>query len=153
LSTDSLFSIFQGSDTLYITIGNRLRGDDGAGPVIASRLSEIPDIRIKDAGDRPERAMNWALEIRPSLVVFIDASDFGGLAGEIRELPLESISDTTFSTHRIPLPLIAGWITSETGAECRCIGIQPVSMALGEGLSPEVELAAAEIVRELRGSA
>jgi len=94
--------------------------------------------------------MNWVLEIRPSLVVFIDASDFGGLAGEIRELPLESISDTTFSTHRIPLPLIAGWITSETGAECRCIGIQPASMSLGESLSPEVELAAAEIVRKLR---
>jgi len=151
LSTDSLFSLLHSRRTLYITIGNTLRSDDGVGPVIASRLSKIPGIWIKDAGDRPERAMEWVLELLPSMVVFIDASDFGGAAGEIRELSLESLSDSTFSTHRIPLPPIAEWITSETGAECRFIGIQPLSMALGEGLSPEVELAAAEIVRALGG--
>ncbi|MEI6705343.1 MAG: hydrogenase maturation protease [Deltaproteobacteria bacterium] len=151
MSTDSLFSLLNSSSTLYITIGNTLRSDDGVGPVIASRLSEVPGILIKDAGDRPERAMEWVLELLPSLVVFIDAADFGGAAGEIRELSLESLSESTFSTHRIPLPPIAEWIKCETGAECCFIGIQPLSMALGEGLSPEVERAAAEIVRELGG--
>ncbi len=149
MSTDNLFSTLHSSSTLYITIGNTLRSDDGVGPVIASRLSEMPGIWIKDAGNRPERAMDWVLEMRPSMVVFIDASDFGGVAGEIRELHSENLSDSTFSTHRIPLPLIAEWIASEAGAECRYIGIQPLSMALGEGLSPEVELAAARIVRAL----
>lgn len=151
MSTDSLFSLLHSSSTLYITIGNTLRSDDGVGPVIASRLSGVPGILIKDAGDRPERAMEWVLELLPSMVVFIDASDFGGAAGEIRELPLESLSDSTFSTHRIPLPPIAEWITSETGAECRCIGIQPLTVALREGLSPEVEQAVVKIVRELKG--
>jgi hydrogenase 3 maturation protease len=150
LSTDSRFS-FLHSSTLYITIGNTLRGDDGVGPVIASRLSVIPGIWIRNAGDRPERAMEWVVELLPSVVVFIDASNFGGVAGEIRELTLESLADSTFSTHRIPLPLIAEWITSETGAECRFIGIQPLSLALGESLSPEVEQSAAKIVRALGG--
>jgi hydrogenase 3 maturation protease len=147
LSTDSLFQTFSGGRTLYITIGNTLRGDDGVGPVIALRLSEIPGILVQDAGDRPERAMEWVKEIRPDMVVFIDASDFGGVAGEIRELAMESLSDSTFSTHRMPLPPIAGWIKSETGAGCCCIGIQPKSMVLGEGLSPEVELAVTNIVQ------
>ncbi|MEI6207345.1 MAG: hypothetical protein WCP20_11215 [Desulfuromonadales bacterium] len=89
--------------------------------------------------------------IEDDMVVFINASDFGEVAGEIREITLESLSDSIFSTHRIPLPLIAGLITSETGAECRCNGIQPLSMALGEGLSLEVELATAKIMRALGG--
>ena len=148
MSTDSLFPPLPGK-TLYITIGNTLRGDDGVGPVIAARLAGMTGVLIKDAGDRPERAMDLVAEIRPDRVVFIDAADFGGVAGEVRELPLESLADSAFSTHRIPLPVIAEWITNETGAECRCIGIQPVSMTIGVGLSPEVEQAAAEIARAL----
>jgi len=132
--------------TLYVTLGNPLRSDDGVGPYVAERADGIPGLRIRDAGERPERALDWAMELRPVTLVFIDAADFGGAPGETRDLPVESLEKTTFSTHRLPLPAIMDWISHETGAACRCIGIQLSSTALGEGLTPPVQQAADRLV-------
>jgi len=137
--------------TLYVTLGNPLRSDDGVGPYIAGRAAGIPGILIRDAGSRPERALDWAMELRPDTLVFVDAADFGGAPGEIRDLPVESLEKTTFSTHRLPLPAIMDWIGHETGVECRCIGIQLGSAALGEGLTPQVQQAADRLVDWLAG--
>lgn len=132
--------------TIYITLGNPLRSDDGVGPYITKTAAGIPGILIRNAGVRPERALDWAMELRPDRLVFIDAADFGGSPGEIQNLPTETLVKTTFSTHRLPLPAIMDWIGHETGAECRCIGIQPGSTALGEGLSPPVQRSADRLV-------
>ncbi len=137
--------------TLYVTLGNPLRSDDGVGPYIAGRADGIPGILIRDAGERPERAFDWAMELRPATLVFIDAADFGGAPGEIRDLPVENLEKTTFSTHRLPLPAIMDWISHETGAACRCIGIQLGSAALGEGLTLPVQRSADLLVEWLSG--
>ncbi len=133
--------------TLYVTLGNPLRSDDGVGPYIAGIAAGIPGIRIRDAGERPERALDWAMELRPATLVFIDAADFGGAPGEIRDLPVESLGKTTFSTHRLPLPAIMDWISHETGTQCRCIGIQLGSTAFGEGLTPPVKQSADRLAK------
>jgi len=132
--------------TLYVTVGNSLRSDDGVGPYLAREAAAIPGILIRDAGDRPERALDWALEERPGRVVFLDAADFGGSPGEIRLLPTESLEATSFSTHRLPLPAIMDWIGQETGAECLCVGIQLGSAALGEGLTLPVQRSADRMI-------
>lgn len=136
----------EGRTTLYVTVGNSLRSDDGVGPYIAAKAAAIPGILIRDAGDRPERALDWALDVRPQRVVFIDAADFGGRPGEIRLLPADCLETTTFSTHRLPLPAIMDWIGEETFAECLCIGIQLGAAALGEGLTPAVQHSADRLI-------
>ncbi len=136
----------RGRSTLYVTVGNPLRSDDGVGPYIAREASGLPGLLLRDAGDRPERALDWALEERPDRVVFIDAADFGGLPGEVRLLPATCLEASTFSTHRLPLPAIMDWISQETGAECLCVGIQLGSAALGESLTAPVQGAAERLI-------
>jgi hydrogenase 3 maturation protease len=154
LSDRALRQTLLGQDkgsTLYITLGNSLRSDDGVGPYIAGIATGIPGIRIRDAEERPERALDWAMELRPATLVFIDAADFGGAPGEIRALPVDALEKTTFSTHRLPLPAIMDWIAHETGAVCSCIGIQLGSAALGGGLTPSVQRSADRLVKWLSG--
>jgi len=136
--------------TLIITVGNTLRSDDGVGPFIASRLSRIKEgYQLMDVGDRPEDCLDEALATRPVKTVMIDAADFGGQPGEIRVIPRELIPETTLSTHTFPLPVIAALLEEDTGSRVLFIGIQPVRVTLGEGLSSPVRAAAGEIIQFL----
>ena len=144
----SLFDL-DGQSTIYITLGNPLRSDDGVGPYITRKTSDGSDICIRDAGERPERALDWAMELRPDTIIFIDAADFGGVPGEIRRLARGELKERCFSTHRLPLAAIIDWINRETGAECHCIGIQLSSASPGEELSAPVHRSADRIVRWL----
>ena len=135
--------------TIYITLGNPLRGDDGVGPYITRNVSGAGNICIRDAGDRPERALDWAIEFRPDTIIFIDAADFGGVPGEIRCLARRELKERCFSTHRLPLAAVIDWINRETGAECHCLGIQLGSTSPGEELSAPVHRSADKIVEWL----
>lgn len=149
MSDKTLRQVLFGHDmksTIYITLGNPLRGDDGVGPYITRKIAAIPTIRIKNAGDRPERALDWAMKFRPDTLLFIDAADFGGTPGEIRYLQRESLEQTSFSTHRMPLAAIMDWVSHETGARCHCIGIQLGTTTLGSDLSPPVQQTADRII-------
>lgn len=135
--------------TVYITLGNPLRSDDGVGPYITGKVSDAGNICIRDAGQRPERALDWAMELRPETIIFIDAANFGGEPGEIRRLAREELEESCFSTHRLPLAAIIDWIKRETGATCHCIGIQLSSASPGEELSAPVLRSAERIVEWL----
>ncbi len=140
--------------TLLITIGNTLRADDGVGPYIASALgSGIPGYAIQDAGEHPENALEPAVAARPAKVVMIDAADFGGRPGEARVLDRESLPQHSLSTHTFPLPVIAGLLERDTGAEVYFLGIQPRVVDLGEALSPAVRRTADRIVDYVRKAA
>jgi hydrogenase maturation protease HycI len=155
LLTDSLkMALLPYSDgvSLYITVGNSLRCDDGAGPYIASQITDPGDnIYILDVADRPENGLFEAEKVRPSKTVVIDAADFGGGPGEAKVIPLEFIPATTLSTHTFPLPVITKMLQEETATEVFFIGIQSVSVELGEGLSKEVKKTSDEIIAFING--
>jgi Ni,Fe-hydrogenase maturation factor len=48
----------------------------------------------------------------------------------------------TPNTHRVPLDLLATWLTRETGAEVLLVALQPRQTTLGEPVSAEVGEAA-----------
>ena len=132
---------------LVITVGNRLRSDDGVAPYIAEHAKRPKNgIIILDAGERPEDVLWKAIEVRPGSVVIIDAADFGGEPGEVRAIPEEFIPENPISTHRFPLRIISRLVTEDTGARVDFICLQPESVGFGEGLSDRVRLAAEEIV-------
>lgn len=132
--------------SLLITLGNRLRSDDGVGPYLAERLSRVPGVRIENAGDRPERAIDYVHKYRPRHVVFLDAADFGGAPGTLRRIDRSEIVKRSLSTHRLPLSALIDWIEQESDAHCDCLGIQAATMQLGEELSSAVEKTAGEII-------
>ncbi len=137
---------------LIVTVGNSLRSDDGVGPYISSKLTELPrGFHLLDAGDRPENIVTDAVDIRPARTVIIDAADFGGFPGEARFIPDSAIPQTPLSTHSFPLPVITSILRQDTGSEVRFLGIQAKSLGFGEVISPEVLASADEIISLITG--
>ncbi|WP_172399748.1 hydrogenase maturation protease [Geothermobacter hydrogeniphilus] len=133
-------------ESLLVGLGNPLRRDDGVGPYLAEELAKLSGIRSENAGDRPERAIDFAARHRPRQLVFLDAADFGGRPGELRRIDPSELSSRSLSSHRLPLPALIAWIEAEYPTRCFCLGIQAVDMQLGEGLTPAVAATTAELL-------
>lgn len=133
------------SSSLVVTVGNALRSDDGAGPYIAGHCKSVID-----AGERPERIVDRIIALKPKRVVFIDAADFQGFAGEVRVIDKELLPKTTLTTHMFPLPAVAQMITADCGAEVFFLGIQAKSFGLGEGLSAEAKESCDSIIKGIK---
>ncbi len=134
------------AESLLVGLGNPLRRDDGVGPYLAGKLARLPGIRSENAGDRPERAIDFAARHRPRQLVFLDAADFGGRPGELRRIEPSELSSRSLSSHRLPLPALIAWIEAEYPTRCHCLGIQAGSLQLGEGLTPAVAATAGELI-------
>lgn len=133
--------------TLIITVGNPFRKDDGIGPYLAELLSKrLPSkVLLLNVYDRPEKALDF-VDKSIGKIIIIDAADFGGRPGEIRVISEEEIFAMTLSTHNLPIPILYKALAEESGSTVLFVGIQPVDVSFGEGLSPQVEKAASEII-------
>jgi coenzyme F420 hydrogenase subunit delta len=98
-------------EILIAGVGNILFGDDGFGPEVIDYLNNhysIPEnVCLADAGTGIRKLLFTISlsEIRPKVIVIIDAVDKGRRPGEIfdillDELPKEKIDD--FSIHQVP---------------------------------------------------
>ena len=66
----------KGPDSIvFVGVGNRLRGDDGIGPVLIDMLRGRVAHAI-DAGIRPENYTSAIKRLKPAVIVFIDAVKF-----------------------------------------------------------------------------
>jgi coenzyme F420 hydrogenase subunit delta len=137
--------------TAVIGVGNRLWGDDGAGPELLKRLKEEWEgrethldsqgrILFIDAGDSPEDCLIRVVDFKPDLVLAIDAVDLQAEPGSIAVLQSEAIPEAfCCSTHRLPLrTIIQLWESS--GTKTLVLGIQPKDVIFRDGLSPEVKM-------------
>ena len=135
---------------VVITVGNGLRSDDGVGPYISSKISSSEFLKVIDAGYTPEDIIDEVTELIPKRIIIIDAADFGGASGEIRIIDSAHIPESSLSTHAISLRVITKILSEDTKADIIFIGIQPKSVALGEGLSLSVRASADKIINYLR---
>ncbi len=127
-------------------MGQRLRGDDGAGPAVARRLAALAgaSLQVVDAGHAPENCLGPIVRFGPDAILFVDAA-CGGLApGELTWLRPDEADSRGGSTHTLSLAMLAAYLSAETGAAVHVLGIEPGEMAFGEGLSPVVEEAVAQ---------
>ena len=125
---------------VFAGVGNVLKGDDGFGPLLAGELTGRVSFRVFDAGMAPENYLGLIAGERPDTIIFADTGDFGGEPGELRLFGREDLSDSSFFlTHNSSLSLLFEFIAEEgVRADVFIICVQPVSLALGEGLSAEV---------------
>ncbi|MEO0070416.1 MAG: hydrogenase 3 maturation endopeptidase HyCI [candidate division WOR-3 bacterium] len=125
---------------LIVGVGNRLRCDDGVGSHIVDLFKErVKDVEVIDAGTVPENYLESITQKRPQRVLIVDACLFDGKPGEFRLFDLESFENLhfpNFSTHTLPLNLIAQLIITKTNAKVYLLGIQPAQRGFGEKLSP-----------------
>ncbi len=130
---------------LLLGIGNRLRSDDAAGPLLADRLSGRVNAEVIDAGDVPENYIGPIRKLGPEVVLALDAVRSGRRPGQVQLFGREDVVDLTSSTHDIGLGSLLEFISQETGARVFLLGIEPQDTGFGEELSKPVEQAVEEI--------
>ncbi|MEN6369446.1 MAG: hydrogenase maturation peptidase HycI [Thermotogota bacterium] len=136
---------------VVVGVGSTLRSDDAAGLRIAEALRTLalPNVLVLFGDTAPENVTGEVRRARPSHVLFVDAADLGESPGSVRLLDAAEIGGMSSSTHTLPLGVIADYLTRDLGCRVLFLGLQPKSVAFGEGLSREVSSAVAETTEAL----
>jgi len=112
----------------FMGLGSSDYGDDGFGVRFAEKLIDvgIPDVIV--AGTTPDR---WITRLSCfDHVVFLDAVEFGGAAGDVVFLDSAAMAARfpQISTHKIALELLAQWIEANGKTKAWLLGVQPESL-------------------------
>jgi hydrogenase maturation protease len=119
-----------------------LRGDDYVGSyamkrIIKARRGALSDnVYLFDAEDNVERVITRLSRIDPKQVIFIDACEMGARPAETKLLPVDETRYPFFTTHGIPLKVLAEQLLM--GCKAWVLAIQPKETEFGDDLSPEV---------------
>jgi hydrogenase 3 maturation protease len=133
-------------------IGQELRGDDAAGPLLvralAERLPKSDALLILDAGPSPESFTAPLRRFQPDLVILVDIAWMEAPPGTVRWLSPQDAGGVSALTHSLPLHVIAGYLTSELGCPVQILAIQPRTVDFAAPTSPEITTAIQRIIEE-----
>ncbi|MEO0089273.1 MAG: hydrogenase maturation protease [candidate division WOR-3 bacterium] len=138
---------------LVVGIGNRDRGDDGIGSLIAERLIKEGFKNVLDCERTPENYLSKIIEKKPEKIIFIDACDFGGKIGEVRifkKEEWENFKKFSLSTHTLPISLLLSLIEKLINSEIYLLGIQVKETNFSQSLSKELNNLFEEIVEKIK---
>lgn len=122
---------------VILGIGNQLRGDDGAGSILAARLTGADWICF-DGATLPENYVGPIRRLKPALILVIDACQMSIPPGEFRRIALSAISEECcFNTHSAPVTDLIRYLEQYAGPVV-FIGIQPLLTEFGDELSKDV---------------
>jgi len=151
------------SATIIVGVGNTLKGDDGAGPLVCQQLSGKVCAELIDAGTVPENYIQPIIKKAPQNLLIIDAIDFGAPAGTINIFKPEQLNSSVFSTHTLSPRLFADMVCRDIkgvpqtrnsafggpNVDVYFVGIQPGQTQLGQPQSAQVSQAIQWLVRTL----
>jgi hydrogenase 3 maturation protease len=123
---------------VVVGVGNPLRGDDAAGCLVARRLQGTPGVRVVEAEEVPESFVGDIAAAMPDVVALVDAVDLGAEPGAVAMLEREQVATYAPTTHRMPLSLVMEVVQRRTGTDVFLIAVQPLTLAFGAKVSPEV---------------
>ncbi len=129
----------RGSKIVLVGIGNTLKGDDGAGPLVCQQLQQAKICaELIDAGTVPENYIQRIIKKTPQNLLIIDAVDFQAPPGTIEIFEPERLSSFVFSTHTLSPRLFAEMVSRNIEVDVYFVGIQPAHTQLGDSMSPQV---------------
>jgi hydrogenase maturation protease len=140
--------VVRGRRVAVVGVGNRLRGDDGAGSIVCDRLRGCSLAPVFDAETVPENYLGALIAAAPEIVLFVDAVDHGGAPGHWCIAPVRELGPRLESTHAPSLQMLARLLES-VGIESWLIGIQPDATLMGTALSPPVAEAVTRVAEAL----
>lgn len=142
-----------------VGVGSDIRGDDEAGILTVNYLDGILkkidgtskiNIRLFWGGTAPENLSGQIRNYSPTHLLFIDAVDAEKNPGEVVFFSTqEEISGFSFSTHRLPLFLLAEYLNNSIGCKVLCLGIQPKSINFGDTVCDPVRSACLLAAQEI----
>jgi len=133
-------------------IGDSLRADDNFGPKIVEKLQNKvrKDILLLECETVPESYILNIEQFKPSHVLLIDAAEMGLQPGNSRLVGTETIPKTSaISSHVLPLRVFCEYLQNVTGAKIAMLLVEPKSMELKEGLTPEIQAEARKLTKVL----
>ena len=134
-------------------IGSDLRGDDGAGMLVAEKLEKSlkkikasPEVRIFLGATAPENLTGEIKRFKPTHLIVIDTVEIKERPGTIILLTPDLVGGgVSFSTHAMPARIIIDYFTNFFKCSTVIIGIQPGSIKFGKAPSAAVKEAAGEV--------
>ncbi|MGI5820014.1 MAG: hydrogenase maturation protease [Armatimonadota bacterium] len=114
-------------------VGNELRGDDAFGVMLAERIEHRIATKVFVTHDLPEDYAVKAADLRPDVVIVLDAIDFHGEPGELHLVAARDVPPTPGVTHRPSLEMMARFLELDAGADTWVLGVQPRMDSLGVG--------------------
>ncbi|MFA5275916.1 MAG: hydrogenase 3 maturation endopeptidase HyCI [Candidatus Omnitrophota bacterium] len=129
-------------------VGSEFRGDDAAGMLVARELAsriKSRKFRVFLGATAPENLTGEIRKFKPSHLLIVDAADIGKKVGSVTMLCANDIAGATFSTHRLPVKLIADYLSRAVSCDTIVLGIHPESFLFAKAPSPKVKKAAKDI--------
>ena len=127
------------SATVIVGMGNILKGDDGAGPLVCEQLERAKiSAGLIDAGTVPENYIQQIIKKAPRTLLVIDAIDFGAEAGTIKIFKPDQLNSHVISTHTLSPRLFVDIIRRSIQVDVYFVGIQPSQTELGQSVSVAV---------------
>ena len=135
MDTDSQLLKILKKQPLLIGIGNTLRQDDGAGVYLTQSLIDAGYSKALVVHSNPENYLQKINSINTEFRLWIDVVNWSAEPGEFRLFSLDEIDHIAISTHNFSLTVLINYLNQIKPAKDYLLGIQPVSIQLGEGLS------------------
>jgi hydrogenase 3 maturation protease len=146
---DELQTWLKGATSVVVAgVGNAIRLDDYIGVKIVEDLQgRISDaVHLIECETVPESFVDEIIGIMPTHVLLIDAAVIGLRPGTAHLYDAEEVMTvSTISTHTLPLRVFCEYVRNLTGAKIALLLIEPKNVDFGEGLTPEIEAAAARV--------
>jgi hydrogenase 3 maturation protease len=143
---ETLTSLLYGKP-LLIGLGNRIRGDDGIGSILAERLKDKLGIDVIDAEMSVENYIGPVIKKIPDTVIIVDAINFNSEPGAICIYSDIEIPVNHFSTHGMSLQFLVDYLKNAGITSIILIGVQPQMTKLDSGMSTPVKEAMDKLER------
>lgn len=149
LKTLLLSRIKKAKKIAVLGVGSDLRADDAAGMLAAKFIEDslgkkksAVNLKVFFGETAPENVTGEIKKFKPTHVIIIDSADMGKKAGAVELLEPEKIANVSFSTHQLPLKIMADYLVISLNCRVVIIAIQPKTLKFSNPLSREVKSAA-----------
>ena len=130
---------------VFVGIGHSLCSDDFTGSYVVKKVivqaKQLPEgVYLFDGEDNVEALITRIADVQAEHVIFVDACELKAEPGETRLISVAQTSYPFFTTHGVPLKLLAEHLLPKS--RVWILAIQPERTDFGEHLSPKVRAAA-----------
>lgn len=137
---------------VLLGVGSDLRGDDAAGMLVAGHLQRLPSslglkrrLKVLFGATAPENMTGEVRRFKPTHVIIVDAAQMRRKPGAIKVIEPDSIEGITFTTHQLPLNILAHYLKQEVGCEVILVGIQPKMLKFAQPVSRQIQASASKL--------
>lgn len=137
--------------TVFVGIGNVLKGDDALGPRLMEMLASR-GLNTVDAGTTPENYIGKVAAMKPETIVIVDAVHLDSKPGSVELLDREKImGGIGFTTHTQSPAMVMERLEQETEARVLMLAVQPASLKMGAEITPAVQKTLNHLTETLGG--